>query len=339
MTPRLKVLVIGAGAMGSTYGGLLGHAGHAVHLVDTRQEIVDAITQDGLQLEGVCGALQISLSVSRNVPALFNADCAMIWTDTNNTREAAHEAAKGLAKDGYAVTFQNGIGNIETLSEVLGSARVVAGSSMCSAALKKSGHAHFTHRGMTSLGEIDGTMSERVNRLANALREAGFETDVRTDILSLIWTKFALNCSINPIAGVTGLRMGELARLPATDRFQDLLIDEILSVIAASGVTLADPDLRGTVKKHTRTKFSRPSMLQAIEAGKRTEIDALNAQLVERGRALGIPTPYNESLVMLLKGVEFKATHARGLTEEDYAKREAEIESESVVTAAGIKRS
>ena len=80
-------------------------------------------------------------------------------------------------------------------------------------------------------------------------------------------------------------------------------------------------------------------MLQAIEAGKRTEIDALNAQLVERGRALGIPTPYNESLVMLLKGVEFKATHARGLTEEDYAKREAEIESESVVTAAGIKRS
>jgi 2-dehydropantoate 2-reductase len=329
MTDRMKILVIGAGAMGSTYGGLLALQGHHIQMVDTRQEVVDAISKHGLKLEGVCGTHQIAIPVSRTTPKGFDADCAMIWTDTNNTRHAADEAALALSKDGYAVTFQNGIGNIETLCEVLGQARVVAGSSMCSAASSGPGQAILTHRGKTSLGEIDGTLSDRAARLAEALRGASFDVDVRNDILSLVWTKFALNCSINAITAVTGLRMGELARLPATDLFQDRVMDEIL----------ADPDLRATVKKHTVSKYSRPSMLQAIDAGKRTEIDALNGQIVERGRALGIPTPYNESLVMLLKGVELKATIARGRTEEDYQRLEAEAASELLNKSANAKSS
>ncbi len=90
-------------------------------------------------------------------------------------------------------------------------------------------------------------------------------------------------------------------------------------------ITLTDPDLRATVKKHCWSKYSRPSMLQHIDAGKRTEIDNLNAKLVEEGRRLGIPTPYNDALVMLLKGVEHKATVARGRTEADYHRLEAEV--------------
>ena len=339
MTDRMKILVIGAGAMGSTYGGLLALQDHHIHMVDTRQEVVDAISKHGLKLEGVCGTHQIAIPVSRTTPKGFDADCAMIWTDTNNTRHAAEEAALALSKNGYAVTFQNGIGNIEILCDVLGQARVVAGSSMCSAASSGPGQAVLTHRGKTSLGEIDGTLSDRAARLADTLRGASFDVDVRSDILSLVWTKFALNCSINAITAVTGLRMGELARLPATDLFQDFVMDEIFAVIKANGITLADPDLRATVKKHTVSKYSRPSMLQAIDAGKRTEIDALNGQIVERGRALGIPTPYNESLVMLLKGVELKATTARGRTEEDYQRLEAEAASELLQKSANAKPS
>ena len=325
----MRIIVIGAGAMGGTYGGLLAAGGHDVLFVDSWADHVDAINRNGLSLDGVCGPMTIKAWAVTTLPEDAKADLVMIWTDTNNTRAAAALARQALAPDGFAITLQNGIGNVETLIEVLGKDRVVAGSSMCSAAMRGPGQPLFTHRGLTSIGELDGSSSARVEALKADLERAGFEVKIALDIMALIWTKFALNCSINALTAVTGLRMGELARLPATDRFQDRIIDEILAVVAARGITLADPDLRGTVKAHTFAKFSRPSMLQAIEAGKRTEIDALNAKIVEEGAKLGIPTPYNDALVMLLKGVEHKATIACGRTEADYAALEARAKTET----------
>jgi len=322
---RLKLCVIGAGAMGSSYGGLLAKLGHEVLLVDRWSAHVEAINRDGLQLDGVCGQHRLALTACQDVPDGLDADLAMIWTDTNNTRQAALIAERALAAGGFAVTLQNGVGNVETLVEVLGQHRVLAGSSMCSAAMRGPARAILTHMGMTSLGEIGGGSSPRVESLCQELKAAGFEVRAYPDIMSLIWTKFALNCAINALCAATGLRLGELARTPAVDRLQDHLIDEILAVIAAKGITLADPDLRATVKAHCWGKFSRPSMLQAIEAGKATEIDALNAQVVLAGLQLGIPTPYNDALVLLLKGVEHKANAARGRTDADYAALEAQV--------------
>ncbi|MBM3523098.1 MAG: ketopantoate reductase family protein, partial [Alphaproteobacteria bacterium] len=315
----MRICVIGAGAMGAAYGGLLSTLGHDVTFVDVWTDNVDAINARGLRVDGVRGDRIFKVAATSNVPRGLDADLAMIWTDSNSTRQAAETAKALLKPDGFAVTLQNGIGNVETLVEVLGKARVAAGSSMCSAAMKGPGHSTLTHMGMTSLGEIDGGGSPRTEALAAELKQAGFEVRVYPDIMSLIWTKFALNCSINALCATTGLRLGELARLPAMSRFQDLVMDEILAVVAAKKITLADPDLRATVKAHCFKKFSRPSMMQHIDAGKRTEIDALNAKIVEEGAKLGVPTPYNAALVMLLKGVEHKARECRGRTEEDYA--------------------
>jgi 2-dehydropantoate 2-reductase len=211
---------------------------------------------------------------------------------------------------------------------VLGKPRVAAGSSMCSAAMRGPGHASFTHMGMTSVGEIDGGGSARVERLREALAQARFEVRVHPDIMALVWSKFAHNCAVNAICATTGLRVGEVARVAALDRLQDHVIDEILAVTQAKGITLDDPDFRAHVKAHCWKKFNRPSMLQHIEAGKRTEIDALNARLVEEGRRLGVPTPYNDALACLLKGVEYKRREAAGRTEADYAALEAQASRE-----------
>ena len=146
--------------------------------------------------------------------------------------------------------------------------------------------------------------------------------------MALVWTKFALNCSVNALAAATGLRAGEFARLPATDRLHDLLLDEILAITKAKGITLTDPDFRATVKAHCWKKYNRPSMLQHIESGRRTEIDALNARLVEEGRRLGVPAPYNDALVCLLKGVEHKRHVIGSRSEADYARLEAEAARE-----------
>lgn len=324
----MRICVIGAGAMGAAYGGLLSTLGHDVTFVDTWTDNVDAINARGLRVDGVKGDRTFKVAATSNVPRGLEADLAMIWTDSNNTRLAAEAAKAVLAPSGFAITLQNGIGNVEALVEVLGKARVAAGSSMCSAAMKGPGHSTLTHMGTTSIGEIDGGSSPRIDALCTELKQAGFEARVYPDIMSLIWTKFALNCSINALCATTGLRLGELARVPAMDRFQDLIMDEILAVVAAKGITLADPDLRATVKAHCWKKFSRPSMMQHVDAGKRTEIDALNAKIVEEGGKLGIATPYNAALVMLLKGVEHKASSCRGRSEADYAHLESAAASE-----------
>jgi 2-dehydropantoate 2-reductase len=322
----MRIAIIGSGAMGASFGGLLATGGHTVLLLDAWADHVAAINREGLRLTGVSGEHAIRLPAVTALPDRFGADVAMVWTDSNNTRTAAAAADQSLAPDGFAITLQNGIGNVETLVEVLGPTRVAAGSSMCSAAVHGPGQVALTHMGKTSVGEIDGQISPRIEGLAGALSTVGFDMQVSKDIMALIWTKFTLNCAINAICATTGLRLGELARLPATDRFQDLILDEILAVTKAKGITLTDPDLRATVKKHCWSKFSRPSMLQHVDAGKPTEIDALNGRLVEEGRKLGVPTPYNEALALLLKGVEHKAGPARGRSEDDYKRLEAAVE-------------
>jgi 2-dehydropantoate 2-reductase len=320
----MKICVIGAGAMGSAYGGLLARAGHEVTLVDTWAQHVAAIREKGLRLDAVTGNLEVRVRAETAVPASLNADLAMIWTDSNHTREAAGSARAALGPEGFAITMQNGIGNVEILVEVLGESRVAGGSSMSSAAMRGPGHAALTHMGKTTIGELDGAASARIERLREALAGAGFEVRIHPGIMSVIWTKFAFNCATNALCAASGLRQGEFARLPAMDRLQDRLIDEILAVTAVKNIKLDDPDFRATVKAHCWKRFSRPSMLQHIEAGRRTEIGALNARLVEEGARLGVATPYNDAVACLLRGVEHKRCAAAGRTEADYAALEAQ---------------
>lgn len=321
----MKICFIGAGAMGSSFGGLLARAGHDVTLIDRWAEHIAAIRANGLAIEGVAGEHRVRVRAETAVPADLQAEAVVVWTDSNSTRDAAGAAAGALGKDGFAITLQNGIGNVETLVEVLGRERVAGGSCMASAASRGPGRSALTHMGMTSIGELDGRRSARIEKLRDALAGAGFEARIHPDILSVIWTKFALNCTINALCATTGLRLGEIARLPAMDRLQDRVIDEVLAVTKAKGITLDDPDFRGHIKEHCWKKFSRPSMLQHIEAGRRTEIAALNARLVEEGAKLGVPTPYNDAVACLLRGVEHKRVQAAGLAEADYARMESEV--------------
>lgn len=128
--------------------------------------------------------------------------------------------------------------------------------------------------------------------------------------MAVIWNKFVLNVAINALCAVTGLRLGELARHSDMDGYQDRIIEEALAVVAAKGITLPDPDIRWTIKKHCWSKFSKPSMLQHMERGRKTEVDALNGAVVREGKALGIATPYNEALTAMVKGRELAVRRA-----------------------------
>jgi 2-dehydropantoate 2-reductase len=122
-----------------------------------------------------------------------------------------------------------------------------------------------------------------------------------------VWSKFVHNCAINPIAAVTGLRPGEIARNAAAAAMLNRVLAEVLQVVAAEGVSLPEGDPAEHIRDHCWERYNRPSMLQHVEGGRRTEIDALNGALVERARAHGIAVPANEMIVLAVKAREAAA--------------------------------
>lgn len=318
----MKIYMIGAGAMGGVYGGLLTRAGYDVTLVDIRKDHIDRIRSDGLTVEGVRGTHVIRLPSQLGASGLQPADLTIIFTDANSTTEAARTAKQLLKPDGCALTLQNGIGNVEALVAELGRENVIAGVSMNSAASPGLARSAYTHGGMTSIGELDGKDSERIRKVAEMFNKAEIPTEIVADPMSQIWGKFAHNCAVNALAAVSGLRTGEVFRVPEMNALQEHVIDEILAVVKAKGWKLPEKDPRKKIREHSRMRYNKPSMLQHMEKGQRSEIDALNGALVREARALGIPVPYNETIVAFVKGLEKSRRQALHDAPIDYAAME-----------------
>jgi 2-dehydropantoate 2-reductase len=319
----MKICIIGAGAMGALYGGRLMLAGADVQFVEVRQAAVDALNDGSYLYDGLDGEHRLKAPAATSADGLPAADIAFIHTDTNNTRAAAVHAGAVLKPEGWAVTFQNGVGNVEILTEVLGADRVVGGISYHSAASPRAGHATHTNANKTWIGELSGGGSARVEQLRDMLAGAGFDPHIADSIQSVIWTKFMLNCAVNPLCAITGLRSGEVGANAAAMEMQGLILDETLAVIAAKGIALTDPDPKASILKILGRAYNKPSMLQHMEAGLQTEIDSLNGAVVREGATHGIPTPYNHALTMMIKARNANVMRQMHEPPIDYAALEA----------------
>ena len=329
----MKVCVIGAGAMGCLYGGRLAEAGYDVTLIDIWEAHVAAINSAGLRLDGIDGERRVKIAATTDAATVRPVDVAIVLVSANSTALAGKTAARLLAPGGFVLSLQNGIGNFEALAGVLGEERVMAGLSYDSAAIGGPGHVSHTNAGPTWLGERDGSRTTRLDQLVAALTQSGLQPVIVDDIVGFIWDKWVLNSAINAVSAITGLRQGEIPRTPPVDEFQTRIIDEILAVVAAKGLRLHDPDIKQAIKRQCWKKFNKPSMLQHIEAGKRTEIDALNGAVVREGKALGVPTPFNEALTLLIKGLEKSRAQAVHGPSIDYEQLEAEAAKGAAASA------
>jgi 2-dehydropantoate 2-reductase len=309
----MRIAVIGAGNMGCVYGGNLARIGEQVTLIDVWAEHIERIQAHGLRLEGLSGDFTVRVGATVTPEGSPRADAALICANAYNTSEAARSAGAVLKADGYAVTLQNGVGNVEALTEVLGEGRVLAGLSFHSGDLRGPGHVAHTNNGPTYLGELDRSRSPRLLALADRMERAGLNPVIEEDILVTIWSKFVHNCGINAVCAITDLRPGHIREIPALDAFQAHIINETLALLRAKGVALPDPDPLSTIKDYCAKKFHRVSMLQHLDRGRRTEIDALNGYVARESRSLGLSAPYSEALTMLMKGREYvPAPHPGG---------------------------
>ena len=300
----MRIAVIGAGAMGGMFGARFAQAGADVVLIDTDAEHVRAIATDGLAVEEDGRQHWHRLPAFTEAKGLDPVDVALVMVDCNATRAAAETAAGLLRPEGVAVTLQNGIGKVETLVEVLGAARVMGGPTRNSAARTGPGRVSHTYLGKTVIGELDGRITERLMAFADLLGRAELPVETTDNVQGQIWEKFILNAAINPVSAITGLRPGEIAERPSAVALVNRILDEVLAVVAAEGIALPDPDPRNSILTHIVGRKNKPSMLQHIEQGRRTEIDALNGALLGYAARHGIQCPVNETIVQLVKAIE-----------------------------------
>jgi 2-dehydropantoate 2-reductase len=303
----MRIAVIGAGAMGAMFGGHFARAGADVTLYDIDRPHIAAISAHGLHIDTPQGGIHLSVPATINAGEIGVVDLALVMVDSNATRTAAGVAAPILAPGGFAMTLQNGIGNVELLTAELGNERVIAGTTYNSAAKLAPGRVLHSNVGETTIGELDGRRSARIETIADLFRRAGLPISVSDNVLGHIWMKFVLNSALNPVSALTGLRPGEIARLEPALRLLDHVLDEIMAVVAAKGVRLSEADPRAAILDHAWERFNRPSMFQHVEQGHLTEIDSLNGALLEEAKRLGIACPFNEAVVLAIKSIEARA--------------------------------
>lgn len=312
----MRVAVLGAGAMGSIFGAALSRSGADITFFDRRREVVEAIARDGLRLSGVLGDFTLRCPATGDPADLRDFDVALVLVDANATADVAKIVQACLRPDGFALTLQNGIGNWEALAECVGRDRVLAGSTFNSGAGIGPGRTDHTNLGPSWIGELDGATTERAAGIAGRFIGAGLPFEVVGNVQGVVWSKFVHNCAINPIAAVTGLRSGEIARNAAAAAMLDRVLDEVLAVVAAEGARLPEADPREHIHDHCWERYNRPSMLQHVQGRRPTEIDALNGALVRRAQRHGIPVPANEMIVLAVKAIEAAGRRADGLIDE-----------------------
>jgi len=318
-----RIGIVGAGAIGSVVGGLLTKAGHDVTLIDQWPEHVAIMKTRGLRLSGTCGEHLIPVKALHlhEVQRLAEPfDAVFISVKSYDTEWAAQLALAYLrSPDGVVVDFQNGI-NDDRVAAVVGRERTLGCVITIGAGMYEPGHAMRTDTGSIGfkIGEHDGSDSARARAIARVLDDVA-ATKVTTNLWGERWSKLTVNCMANPIAGLSGLGSAEVRSEPTPRRIAIHVAAEAITVgraaghevepiygiapqrfvDAAAGIGLADVE-RDLAASAKHLAGGRPSLLQDVLKGRRTEIDYLNGYVCAEGRRRGIKTPVNDAVVELI---------------------------------------
>ncbi len=299
----MRICVVGCGAVGSLFAANLAQLDDVeVWAYDASQPHVDAINANGLRLSGA-GDVVGRLCATTDARELPQCDFGIVATKTMHTDAAIAATASAFA-GGYVATVQNGLGNEETLAQHV--PRVIRGTTFPAGKILEPGHVQWDVKGDTTFGPFGDTPLEPVQRLADACTRGGMPAHAVEDARGPQWRKVIFNASTNPIGALTGLTHGRVCERRDLRALVSGLVDEGKAVAAAQGIVLdADPEeLIDHAAKPEVAYDHKASMLQDVEARRQTEIDYLNGGIVRFGREHGVPTPLNEAIWALVKGVE-----------------------------------
>jgi 2-dehydropantoate 2-reductase len=301
----VRVCIVGCGAVGSLFAANLAQLDDVeVWAYDVSQAHVDAINANGLRLTGA-GDLTGRLQATTDAAALPACDFGIVATKAMHTEGAVAATANAFA-GGAVATVQNGVGNEEVLARHV--ARVIRGTTFPAGKILEPGVVQWDVKGDTTFGpfEPQPAHAEEIARLADACTRGGMPTAAVADARPAQWRKVIFNASTNPVGALTGLTHGRVCERPDLRAVVSVLVNEGKAVAGAQGITLdADPEeLIDHAAKPEVAYGHKASMLQDVEARRATEIDFLNGGIARFGRKLGVPTPLNDAITSLIKGLE-----------------------------------
>jgi 2-dehydropantoate 2-reductase len=300
----MKIAVVGTGAMGSIYAGLMADAGHEVWAIDTWQDHLAAISRDGLRLEGASGERTVrGIRTSVAVADAGACDLYIIATKASAVGAAAEAIAPVMGPEALVLTIQNGLGSGERIARFMPTARVLLGvADGFGASMKGPGHAHHNAMKLIRLGEMNGGATERLGQIERLWRGAGFQAKAFEDIHQLIWEKFLCNVTFSAPCTAFNCTLGELMATPVWWEIATGCTREAYACGQARRIRFGFDDVIDYVTRFgAGMPQARPSMLLDHLAQRRSEIDAINGMVPVLGRELGIPTPYNDSLTAVVR--------------------------------------
>ena len=298
MTTHPSLLLVGTGALASLFGARLAAAGVHVTMLGTWPEGLAALGEHGVRLVEAGSAERAwPVRVAADPAECRDIPYALVLVKAWQTGRAAQQLAVCLPVDGLALTLQNGWGNRETLAQALGPQRVALGTTTLGATLLAPGVVRAGGQGPVTLGS-----HPRVGPLAGLLAEAGFDVRMAEDVAGLAWGKLVINAAINPLTALLRVPNGELLTRPEARELMGLAAAEAAAVGIAQGLRLPFTDpVAAAEDVACRTAANHSSMYQDVQRGRPSEIDAICGAVVQAGQRVGVPTPVNRTLWLLVR--------------------------------------
>jgi 2-dehydropantoate 2-reductase len=301
----LRIAVIGAGAIGCLFGGRLHLAGQRVLLIHHRKNIAASIERGGVSIRELSGkVVRAHIKTRTKLSKHDKPELVLVTVKAYDTENVASLLEKSMMSDVPVLSLQNGLGNVDTLQRRLGSDSIVAGTTTEAALTIGPGRVTHTGTGITWLGEMNGKRSERCVIIGSAFRAAGFSTVISKNIEGVLWAKAIVNSAINPISAITRVRNGDLRKTVELRKIASEVVEEGSGVAEAKGILLEPSPKRLLARTLGLTPRNKSSMLQDIEAGRKTEIRQLNGSISRLGRLIGLSTPFNDLLTTLVLSLE-----------------------------------
>lgn len=299
----MRITVLGAGALGSLFGGLLAERGHVVELLDVNPAHVERVQAHGLMLEtGANGKRVVRVRIARPEAASLKPECMMIFTKTLHTANALKAVEDVLHDDLLVLTLQNGLGNVERVARFVPISLVAVGVTTVPADMVGPGEVHSHGDGHIRVMMADGHDDDRLVALAQTLTDASLPATVDPGVQAAIWQKVAFNAALNTVCAVGDCTVGQVAQAADARRLAHRIAYEVLTVAVARGIEVDASSLHATLN-HALDHQGRhkPSMLQDLLAGRPTEIDAINGEVLRIAHEVGLSVPCTEALDALVR--------------------------------------
>lgn len=303
----MKIAIVGAGAMGCLYGAMLSTVPkNQVYLLDVWKDHVDTINAQGLMMEEQENFTNYnSIIASSDAESVGPCDIVIVFVKSTLTSLAVKSNLAVFGSNTIILTLQNGLGNANLIREAVGNNNVIVGTTAHGANMLGPGKVRHAGSGKTIIGEIDGNLSSRIEKVYLVFKEAGIDTDISYNVLGLVWDKLLVNVGINALTGITQLNNGDLLKYQEIEEILEAAVKEAMDVAIAKEIKLCYVDsVAHTKEVCAATAANKSSMLQDVINHKLTEIDMINGAIVREGKIMRIDTPVNMVLTNLIKFIQ-----------------------------------